>query len=153
VCPQREEQGGGRGRWGLNEFHGQALRVRNLEPLTAIRAFAHGLGHDDFLGRQIAAHAFGIGGIEGDVIRPVQSGSGGQRQDLDELRRREIIAHALRIFRIGHFHRAQIVNVKLLGLGGIAGIDRQMRYRSDGRPHLSSDGASATTNDRQDQKH
>src|SRR6202035_149028 len=100
-----------------------AFRVHHIKPATAIATLLHAGGYRDVLRAQVIEQARRGGGGKGDVVQPVdRRRSRRQRQDLDELGGREVIARAARVFRILALHAAQVVHVEALGLDRVGRV-------------------------------
>ena len=125
-------------RGGLHEFNLVAFGVGYCEPLASVAAAFHLVWRCDAVRAHVTAQAVGIGGDESDVVKAVDGVLGGQGQHFNKLHGAEVIANAVRILRFAALYAAQVVHVKLFGLGAVGSVDGDVRNSRDERAGILS---------------
>ncbi len=130
----------------LDELNGVAFGILHIEPEAAVGGVLDLIRDRDPFGGEILAKLAGIGGDVAEVIEAVRAGAGRQGQDFHELFLIDVIAGALRVLRVGSFLQADLLDIEVLRLAGVAGVDRDMGDAEDGRPGLGGAGGGQQSN-------
>jgi hypothetical protein len=132
--------------WGLDELDGVALGIFHIEPEAAVGSVLDLIRDRHTFRGQISPELGGIAGDIAQVIEAVRAGVLGQRQDFDELLLIDVIAGPLGVLRVGSLAEANLLDVEVLGLGGVAGVHRNVGDPEDGWTGLGGAGGGQQDN-------
>ena len=128
VIRQQIHRHGGRVRRRLHELNDKTFGVGYGEPAAAVRSGNRPAGYLDTLSFQVSTHSLRVRRTEGDMYQSVDRRlTRRQRKHLDELRGREVVARARRLFEVRQLHRAEIADIESLALGRVIRVDCDVR--------------------------